>query len=95
MTSGLLMTIIIMSGIIIITLILALTYSLNLLLTELNDPNPNAALTALLGSVTQALGGSLLVVTGAFAAIIAAIAFIWRREGPPGAGTPVAAGAGP
>ncbi len=78
MTEGLLRTIILMSGLIILTLVAALGFSLYLLLTELNDPNPNAALTALLGSVTQAMGGALMLITGAIAGIIAAIAFIWR-----------------
>ena len=87
MTSRLLMTIVLMAGVIIVMLIGALAFSLFLLLTELNDPNPNAALTALLGSITSALGGALLAITSSIAGIIGAIAFIWRREGPPEAVT--------
>ena len=38
------------------------------LLTELNDPNPNAALTALLGSITAAIGQSLVSLVAAISA---------------------------
>ncbi|MEE9584740.1 MAG: hypothetical protein V3W51_04585 [Candidatus Brocadiales bacterium] len=49
------------------SLIIALVLSLFLLLTALNDPNPNAALTALLGSITGALGTGLVALIGAIA----------------------------
>ena len=46
-------------------LTVALVLSLFLLLTQLNDPNPNAALTALLGSITGAMGVALANLVGA------------------------------
>lgn len=54
-------------GIITILLVLSLVISLGFLLTQLNDPNPNAALTALLGSITGALGTALVNLSGSFA----------------------------
>ena len=46
-------------------MLVGLVAALFLLLTELNDPNPNAALTALLGSITAAIGQSLVSLVAA------------------------------
>lgn len=40
------------------------------LLTELNDPNPNAALTALLGAAVASLGQSLIIMVQSIAQFV-------------------------
>ena len=41
----------------------------------MNDPNPNSALTALLGTITGGLAGALGIMSGAFGSVVGLLAF--------------------
>lgn len=63
-------TIIALAFTIIIVLAATLAWSLWSLLTQLNDPNPNGALTALLGTITGGLSAALVTMAGSFGAVV-------------------------
>jgi len=66
-------TIIVLAFTIIIVLASTLGWALWALLTQMNDPNPNSALTALLGTITGGLAGALGIMAGAFGGIVGMI----------------------
>jgi len=67
-------TIIALSFTIIIVLAATLGWSLWSLLTQLNDPNPNGALTALLGTITGGLSAALVTMAASFGAVVGFLA---------------------
>ena len=68
MTPGIIKLRIIVRAVLAAILTISLVSALWLLLTELNDPDPTAALTALLGTSVGAIGTSLGILMNAIAA---------------------------
>lgn len=63
-------TIIALAFTIIIVLTATLGWALWALLTQMNQPSPNSALTALLGTITGGLAGALGIMAGAFGGVV-------------------------
>ena len=75
-------TIICLAFTIIVVLAATLAWALWALLTQMNDPNPNAALTALLGTITGGLAGALGIMAGAFGGIVGFLALGVSKDQP-------------